>query len=239
MESGLNIFGVQRIRLERNVGYGAAVNIGCRTLFKRGYIAALVLNNDLRYVRGTLRVMADAVDSPHIGCVGAVVDEGDAALVYGGGRVDWLRGRAHLLHERHPSPDYISGACMLVTKACFDDVGGIPEHYFLYWEDVAFGFRCRRREWKMRVAETPVLRHSRSQGTRGSLLKTYYLVRNGSLFIREYAPPVARQWLLALERVRRLIARRRKNWTVLHGLLDANRGVKGPLLSSEVLSSSP
>lgn len=239
MESELNISGVQRIRLERNMGYGAAVNVGCHALFHRGYVAALVLNNDLRYVRGTLRIMVNVVDSSRIGCVGAVLDE-HGGVVYGGGIVDWFRCRAHHLHQPHRRISYISGACFLITKACFEDVRGVPEHYFLYWEDVALSFLLRKRGWQFVVAKTPPLRHVGSLGTQGRPeVKTYYMVRNGVLFAREYAPWLARWWLRFLEPIRLWCARYRHRWPVFYGLLHARRGVTGPLSPTVNLSSPP
>jgi hypothetical protein len=70
-------------------------------------------------------------------------------------------------------------------------------------------------------------------------VKTYYLVRNGSLFVREYAPLQARQRLLAMEQARLAWAALRGRWEIVHALRDAREGLSGPLPDHAVLSRRP
>ncbi len=225
------------LTLPVNVGYGAAVNRGIREAFTSGAEFVLVLNNDIVHpppqrTPGVLETMIrTAMADPRLGCVGAMTHDGLNGLVCGGGIVSWRTGRVTLMEARdRPLLHFISGACFLLRRTCVEDMGGLPEHYFLYWEDVAYGFRLRARGWRIGCAETPPLTHRESQGTRANpALKTYYLVRNGALFVREYAPPWARRWLLAQEPLRRTWALRRGAWAVVQGLDDARAGVTGPM----------
>lgn len=43
--------------------------------------------------------------------------------------------------------DWVSGAMMLVRSEVFDDIGGLDESYFLYFEETDFTLRARRAGW--------------------------------------------------------------------------------------------
>ncbi len=226
--SGISPEVAHAVFLSENRGYAAGANAGAGVAFRGGATHVLILNNDMTYAKGTAETMVETARG-RVGCVGARIREG-VRIRSGGGRVSWFRGRAVLLApEATGMPHYVHGASFLVTRQCFEDVGGLPEEYFLYWEDVAFGFRLRARGWDLAVAATPLLYHEENGATSGGSRKTYYLVRNGALFVRRYAPPRVRQWLLALEPARAAWAARRGHFEVVRGLRDAAAGVTGPL----------
>lgn len=226
------------ISLSENNGYAAGVNTGIHYALERGAEEILVMNNDLSYVTGAAEAMI--VQSKNgFGCVGAVVSEGWPAPTLAGGFVDWFRGRTHFVFTKKglKKIHYVSGAFLLMTRKCLLDVGDMPEFYFHTWEDVAWGFEMRRKGWRLGFAETPVIPHLCSQSLSESKLKTYYLVRNGALFIRKYAPFFARQWLLFLEELRLLWAQHKKHWEIVRALQDARNGVMGKLSNENDLSS--
>lgn len=225
-----------RVFLPQNLGYAGGVNTGMRAAFGRGAGAVLVLNNDLRFPVGALRIMEEKLlQAPSVGCVGAIMDEGDGYVIYGGGRVSWLTGRANL--SRYPDPasrlHYISGACMLIRREAFEQIGPIPEQYFHTWEDTAWGSMLRQYGWNIAWANTPIVTHPRSHSLPDGQKKTYYLVRNGALFIRQHAPFFAKVWLLGIEPIRIVLAMLRGKGAVVRGLRDARAGIAGPLPVSQ------
>jgi GT2 family glycosyltransferase len=44
--------------------------------------------------------------------------------------------------------DWVSGACMLVRRSAYDEVGGMDGRFFLYWEDADLCTRLAQRGWR-------------------------------------------------------------------------------------------
>ena len=84
--------------------------------------------------------------------------------------------------------DYISGCCMLVSSRVIKEVGLMREDFFLYYEDVDWCFRMRQKSFLVVSEPRSVIWHKVSRTTKeGSPFFTYYLVRNGFLFAKEWA----------------------------------------------------
>lgn len=223
--------GVTRISLPENLGYGAGNNCGVRSALSQGAQFVVLINNDVQISAGALEAMRRAADRSGVGVVGLPLQESEG-LVWGGGRVLWWTLRVRLLREPGVagSLHYIHGACLGITRACVERVGLLREDFFLYWEDVEYGFRARRRGFSLAVADVPPLtRHlSRPLNSDADMQKTYYLVRNAIYFMNEYGAIPVRWWVRILHPLRRWIATARGKQVVTRALADAIRGVVGP-----------
>lgn len=227
------------IHIPSNKGYAGGVNAGVHYALKNGAEYVLIMNNDLLYVAGAVEAMLAEVEKG-FDCVGAIVSEGQTLPTLAGGYVDWFRGRTHFVFNKREisKMHYVSGAFLLITRKCLLDVGDMPEKYFHTWEDVAWGFRMRERGWRLGFAETPIIPHLCSQSLSESKLKTYYLVRNGALFVREYASTWAKLWLIGLEPLRLLWAQIKGREEIVKALREARKNVGGPATTCEVEQGS-
>jgi hypothetical protein len=73
--------------------------------------------------------------------------------------------RALPCSDLYPGPPdrpvgYLSGACLLISRAAWTDVGLFDERYFLYGEEADWAHRARQRGWQLRLIPRPGARHS-------------------------------------------------------------------------------
>ncbi len=154
--------GVSLRRWGRNHGFARAVNEGCR--LSRGDWF-LLLNPDMTLTEGFVegvRTLADrlAEEDPRAGIVGFHLRNPDGSRQASAGRFPTLvrtlaglflprsrrKCRARRDRQRCPVP-WVTGCCLLVRRDCWEDLGGLDNDFFLYYEDVDLCRRARERGW--------------------------------------------------------------------------------------------
>jgi hypothetical protein len=152
------------IELPRNVGFAAGNNAGLRRA--KGRHCAL-LNNDTVVLPGALERCVGYLDAnPSVGVVGPQLLDPD------GSKQNSVHSVPNLVSEivpkavletvapwRYPSKRYehpgpvvveaVLGACMVVRSAVLENVGLMPEDYFMFLEETDWCWRIRRAGWKV------------------------------------------------------------------------------------------
>jgi N-acetylglucosaminyl-diphospho-decaprenol L-rhamnosyltransferase len=199
--------GAEVVRLERNVGYSAAVNLGAA----RAEGEAIVLVNDdcvcdpgfverisarvdrdagIGMVAG---VMRDWADGSRIDTAGMELDE--TLLVF-----DWLNGEPLSALERiDRNPIGPSAAAAAFDRVAFAGLGGFDERLFAYWEDVDLVLRMRQAGYGCVLAADAQGVHQHSATLRsGSARKNYlmgfgrgYVLRKWGVLTPARALPIA------------------------------------------------
>lgn len=86
--------------------------------------------------------------------------------------------------EAHPTP-YAHGAAMMIKREALEKVGGMPECYFLYYEELDWSMMFQRAGYKIWYEPACTIFHKESQSTGSdSPLKIYYITRNRFLFAK-------------------------------------------------------
>lgn len=215
------------IRPQRNTGYAGGINIGLGALISRGISEndiVVVMNNDVIVGPAAFRQLRHYWHS----C------SGHAILGAAGGHVNLLTGRTcpgQPASRPHHLP-YLDGAFLSAPLSVFMRTKGLPEQYFMYWEDALFSARARRRGLPLQTLPTIQVRHQSAAGSQPSGDKLYYLVRNGALFLEQETPPPWRLYWYFANRARLVYhaIRRHRPPAVRRALLDAVRGKTGPRL---------
>ncbi|MBI3305256.1 glycosyltransferase family 2 protein [Candidatus Parcubacteria bacterium] len=231
-----------------NLGFGGGNNVGIKRALTEGTDYIFFLNNDTVLAPDALaKMVAAAAADPQIGLVGALMLTTDepARIWFCGGRFNWLRTRGFHPHygepyregmfPEHPlDVDYITGGALLAKRRVFEEVGLLPEDYFLYYEDADFNARAAAAGWRRVVVPSAKVWHKGSASAKaGSPSYQYYHLRNGLTFSWRHGPSrvltlAASLWLAAKEFVKIVIGYHRvRSIGGLHGVIDFWRGRNG------------
>lgn len=186
------------ISIPENLGYAGGNNVGLRYLHRHGIPYAWVMNNDTLLQKGSSRELLEAARTrPEVGIWGMRILT-DFLPMYNGAVIDMKdfsvkhNGDPEVL-EKDPL-SYVSGCGMFFKTELGIEVGGIPEDYFLYYEDPSFTFEIRQRGLKASAVQNVEILHNESLSTgRRSPLMEYYSRRNRWIFIERYFPGHSRR----------------------------------------------
>lgn len=166
--------GVSLRRWRRNHGFARAVNEGCR-LSQGEWL--LLLNPDVTldpgFADAALAVAERrAAEEPRLGVVGFRLRNSDGRPQASTGPFPTLAGtllrlllpRSRRKYDAGPTDvrrpvDWATGCCLLIRRACWEQLGGLDPDYFLYYEDVDFCRRARAHGWVVAYEPTPSAIH--------------------------------------------------------------------------------
>jgi GT2 family glycosyltransferase len=187
---------VELVLLDDNRQFAGGLNAGAARAVTRGAGRLLFLNNDTVLAPDVARRLGEALDAtPGGGIAGPrVVDARDASHVLSAGeRHDlatlclprtWLRPRGPL--DRPHRVTGVMGCALLVTRACFDAVGGFSTELQVYYEDVDFCLAARRAGFAIVVEPRAIVAHDGLRGFASGLTPwaAFLKARNPWLLVR-------------------------------------------------------
>jgi GT2 family glycosyltransferase len=159
----------------KNVGYGAAANIGIHNASGFGAKWFVILNQDMKLTRAAvLSLIRQLKKLPP--CVAGTFAAG----------LDESRWTTILPSKKL---DYLTGSCVAIHERIIGKVGYFYEPYFLYYEDVDYCIRTKNAGYPLTRIDLVDVAHEESASLgRGSQLHQYYLARNHMLFVQRLAP---------------------------------------------------
>lgn len=233
-----------------NLGFASGNNVGLRRAFAEGANAVLVLNNDTTLAPDALhRLVAAAETHPDAGILSPAILHAQPPhrVWYGGATADPRTGWSHHLHYNAAYADLdmtvhtvprTTGCAMLITRACYERVGGFDDAFFMYFEDVEYCLHARRAGFALYLVPEAVVYHHVSASSEGvkPANSTYYGVRNGIItFDRHYPRSLPATLLRHFFTVGAMVyyllkppRAPRRILDVLAGYRDALRGTLGP-----------
>jgi GT2 family glycosyltransferase len=199
---------VRLIVSEKNLGFAGGNNLGIHASMGE-YV--LFLNNDTEADPGFLEPLVELFESnPKAGIASSKIlyyNSGNTIQYAGSTRIDPFTGRSKRIgymekdngqHNRLRETDLAHGAAMMVPRRVIDEVGLMPEFFFLYYEEVDWCESIKKAGYKIYFVPGSRVYHKESTSIgKGSTLKTYYMTRNRLLYMRRNTTGVTKlTWVL-------------------------------------------
>jgi GT2 family glycosyltransferase len=241
--------GLVTLRCERNLGFAGGANQGIRHALTLGADFVWLLNDDVLVAPETLpALLAVAAAEPMAGLLGPLVCQREApelALSAGGALRDgWFplslelgRPRAEIAPTVAPV-EYLSGCALLASRPFIEKAGLLDEDYFMYQEDVDWADRARAAGFGVLAVRGALAWHPDTHRRDDESPRvTYYVARNGLLFLRRRRGRGPAYWRAAARHLRTLVSwsvqprwryRRAQRNALARALADAARGHSGP-----------
>ena len=174
---------IQLIHAGRNLGYGRAANLGIGRSTEDWVV---ISNPDVRFEPGAIDSLREAASRwPRAGVLGPQILTPDGRVYPSARELPSLgRGIGHAIfgwwwptnpwtagyrREREAPSErtagWLSGACLLVRREAFEDVGGFDESYFMYFEDTDLCERLSLAGWDVVYAPSAVVEHHGGHST--------------------------------------------------------------------------
>lgn len=175
------------LRPDHNLGFTGGVNLAAR--HARARSLALV-NSDAIVAPDALEILVAGLAEPGVGIVSACIrlaDRPDTVNSVGNPLhvlgLSWAGGLGEPVSD-HDTPRAVSaasGACMAIRADLWNELGGLPEDFFAYAEDLELSWRTWQHGRSVRYLPTASARHHYEFSR--SPLKMYLLERNRLLFV--------------------------------------------------------
>ena len=171
---------VELVEAPRNGGFAYGCNLG---MGRGSGELVLLLNPDARLGADDLAVLVDALRArPALGGVGPRLLGDDGELLWSQRRFPRLRStfasalflqrlaphaawsdetiRDREAYEQPGTPDWLSGACLLLRRNAVEAVGGLDEGFFLYCEETDLFRRLAAEGWQAGYEPAATARHA-------------------------------------------------------------------------------
>lgn len=179
---------VHVVELDGNVGFGRGNNAALGQV-EAPYV--LLLNSDATFasVDGLARLVAYLADRPRVGVVaprlqgpGGGLEYSARALPSVAGELARVGGVHHMLpravrerllgaefrdHGRVGAAGWLTGACLLVRREVFEQVGAFDPAIFLYGEELEWCWRVGAAGWELHLLPEVVVVHRRGASSDG------------------------------------------------------------------------
>lgn len=181
----------------RNLGFAAGNNLGIKKAMKAGAQYILIINPDVTVNHDFFVPLLKHFRGPAVGLVApAIFHVQKSQKVIGlEGKVDWNLAKPEhrnlsSLADLQPIPaEFVTFACVLISRDTFQKVGFLDEGYFMYFEDVDYCLSAGRAGKKIILDPSVSVTHNTSSSFKNPTQKLFISFRSHLRFIRKWLTP--------------------------------------------------
>jgi len=206
---------IQLVSNLTNLGFSKACNLAAR--LAQGQFLCFLNSDTVRAGPGIDRLVEWLRHHPHTGIAGPELRSPDGQLI----QMSWVwnpvlegelvqqylapyslrqsafkRSCVAWLQRKSRHVSIICGACLMIRKEAYAQIGGFDENFELYFEDSDLCYRCGNAGWDIDFVADAKITHHLGQSTTGSWTITSLIYQQSHLaYYRKHAPRWA-VWLL-------------------------------------------
>ena len=183
----------------KNLGYAKANNIAIKCALDNDAEYIWILNNDIVVDKYSLDELVKAYENTsNVGLMGSkVINSISNKIDYVGGIYNDIDGSTvHIARDVNDlgqydnkliETDFVTGCSVFASANVINNIGLIPEKYFLYYEDVDWSLTARKLGYIQIVNTNSVVYHKCSSSTKEIKgLITFYITRNRLFLLQKY-----------------------------------------------------
>jgi hypothetical protein len=194
-KSLLNCTNITLVKSAINRGFAGGNNLGIKNA--KGELL-LLLNNDTEVEPDFLEPLVAGIKHlPQAGIISPKIKyfyQQNIIQYAGGDRINPITGRGKFIGSGEADSkkfsstkptELIHGAAMLLSRHLIQEIGGMEERFFLYYEELDWGERVKRAGYILYVVGESIIYHKESISVgKNSPLRMYYTTRNRTLFMK-------------------------------------------------------
>jgi GT2 family glycosyltransferase len=228
-----------RLVRSANVGYAGGINRGVREAIPAA--AILILNADVRLHARSARLLFEALQEPDTGIVAPQIRSSQGALdlslrhepsllrTLG---LTWTKLGVFSEYIAQPADytcprivDWALGAVLLMSRKCYDTLGGWDESYFLYSEETDLSLRARDAGMLTRYEPRAVAVHLEGQSGRSQRTHSMRTINRVRLYRRRHGILASwcYYWLIVANELSWVLRGRRESWPAVMAVLVPSR----------------
>jgi len=165
-----------------NNGFAYANNLIMRNLLSKDNTEFIwLLNNDTLIYENTITELVSFFDKiskqEKVGILGSMlVNFEDSSVIQSlGGVFNPKIGKVQIVGKNKSvsdfkissdfKPDFVTGAAMFFHKSLINDIGYMPEEYFMYYEDIDWCFSALKKGYKNFICVNSIVKHKQGAST--------------------------------------------------------------------------